>query len=373
MTGALARLAIAAAAVAAAAYLIPATVHIVAWPSGGPVRIALLAPLSRLWWTLAASATLAGALLAACRGHQAHLDRLATASEPLSLLFLWVVPFVPWLPDRAPLLLVLGGPLRWVILTCAVAWAIAQHAGIVVAAVRDTRTAVFVVSLVVMRRARPALRRRYRLRRRPATTSSSRTACSSITTWTSRTTTAPRSLSGTAADYLSARGGEIYSIRPGLPALLVPRLRHCRRARRRRDGAAGGAWRRPSSIWPHSSPGRARRICVGRRVFDGPVRRTPDHHPRTAGRARSGVVGVVNAAAGHVAGPGVRPRCAAGILPWLHEVRGLSRAHRRCRRCASGRASATGVAGRRRCRSPDETFFTAPTALDRGAIAARRS
>lgn len=90
--------------VAVALWLIPASVHIVSWPASGPVRLALLAPAWLLLGLIAVGAA-AG---------------IATASEatpgeirPLLALWLWAVPFLPWLPDRAPLLLVMAGPLRW--------------------------------------------------------------------------------------------------------------------------------------------------------------------------------------------------------------------------------------------------------------------
>src|SRR5262249_40181266 len=41
------------------------------------------------------------------------LELLAAALDPFVLLWLWTVPYLPWLPDRAPVLLALAGPLRW--------------------------------------------------------------------------------------------------------------------------------------------------------------------------------------------------------------------------------------------------------------------
>lgn len=150
MTRALTRLALAAVAVAVAVYLIPASVQIVAWPAGGPVRVALLAPLSRLWWALAASVLLCGVLTFAWRRSGADVDRLAAGVTPLSLLVLWLVPFLPWLPDRAPLLLVLAGPLRWVILAAALSWGLARlRPRLTLPRFALGRSVVFVASLVL--------------------------------------------------------------------------------------------------------------------------------------------------------------------------------------------------------------------------------
>ena len=43
-----------------------------------------------------------------------RLPRLARVVAPLTLLFFWVLPFLPAFPEHLPLLLVLGGPVRWV-------------------------------------------------------------------------------------------------------------------------------------------------------------------------------------------------------------------------------------------------------------------
>ena len=97
-------------AVAVALWLRPASVHIVSWPSSGPVRLALLAPTWQLLlWLAAGLAILVGLIVA---GHEK-----AAARPPHPLLLLWTLalPYLPWLPDRLPLLLVLAGPIRWVI------------------------------------------------------------------------------------------------------------------------------------------------------------------------------------------------------------------------------------------------------------------
>lgn len=99
-------------AMAVAAWLVPASVRIVQWPDAGPVRLALLSPT----WQLAAWLVLAAVVAAVVlwRGSEWTRDM-----APLSLLWLWTVPFLPWLPDRLPLLLVLGGPIRWILLAVA--------------------------------------------------------------------------------------------------------------------------------------------------------------------------------------------------------------------------------------------------------------
>ena len=67
------------------------------------------------------------------------------------LLWLWTLPYWPWLPDRAPALLILAGPLRWVIAAAAllgVAMAWTRERGIH-GTVTLGRAGVFVVSLAL--------------------------------------------------------------------------------------------------------------------------------------------------------------------------------------------------------------------------------
>ena len=73
------RFALAAVAFAAALYLFPASVQIVAWPAGGPVRIALLPPLSRAWWSLLAGVTLVGALAVTVRRSPEQFEQWSRA------------------------------------------------------------------------------------------------------------------------------------------------------------------------------------------------------------------------------------------------------------------------------------------------------
>lgn len=105
-------------ALAVAYWLIPASAHIVQWPESGPTRLALFAPLWHLYLLVPAAAAIAAATL--WRG--VDVSRFT----PLLAVWLWTVPFLPWLPDRLPLLLVLGGPLRWVVLLAAIAACVAR-------------------------------------------------------------------------------------------------------------------------------------------------------------------------------------------------------------------------------------------------------
>ena len=138
-------------AVATAAWLVPASVHIVSWSESGPERVALFAPLARLSWLAAIGLLLALTLTASSR--KAGLARLAARAAPLCLLWLWIVPYLPWLPDRVPLLLVLAGPIRWVVAGVALAGALPigpRLIALVPAGPRmPGRRVVFVASLVL--------------------------------------------------------------------------------------------------------------------------------------------------------------------------------------------------------------------------------
>jgi hypothetical protein len=46
------------------------------------------------------------------------------SSVPFAVLWVWVIPFLPWLADRIPLLLVLAGPIRWSFVIVALAAAL---------------------------------------------------------------------------------------------------------------------------------------------------------------------------------------------------------------------------------------------------------
>src|SRR5439155_17190452 len=88
---------------------------IVGW-SGGASRMALLAS----WRALGLAAGVAAVSVIAVTAAGFRLgsrvtENVATIAAPFALLWLWAVPYLPWLPDRAPLLLVFAGPIRWVI------------------------------------------------------------------------------------------------------------------------------------------------------------------------------------------------------------------------------------------------------------------
>lgn len=131
-------------AIATAVWLLPATVNIVQWPASGSIRLALLAPAWQLaaWWGV--GLLVAGALVGRS---PARAGRLA----PLLLLWLWAVPYLPYLSDRFPLLLVLAGPVRWLIAGVAVAWTVRETLGALmqVAPSLIGRRGVFIVSLLL--------------------------------------------------------------------------------------------------------------------------------------------------------------------------------------------------------------------------------
>jgi hypothetical protein len=138
---------------ALAAWLAPASVHMVTWSEQGPERVAVFAPLSRLLWS-AAIAAAAAALLWLMPPRTAHARaRRATAIAPLLGLFLCAVPYLPWLPDRVPVLLVLAGPCKWVVIAGVVLASGWRFAGASRQAPRwlvaPDRRLVFAVSLVV--------------------------------------------------------------------------------------------------------------------------------------------------------------------------------------------------------------------------------
>jgi len=130
MTRAILRLAFVAAGVAIAIWLLPASLHIVNWPSSGPARVGVLAPLRALWFCLAgAGAVVGGVVVAGVALGPRVPHRIAEIAGPFAILWTWSLPYLPWLPDRAPVLLVLAGPLRWGIAALAVfgaLWALAE-------------------------------------------------------------------------------------------------------------------------------------------------------------------------------------------------------------------------------------------------------
>ena len=82
---------------------------IVGGPSGA-IRVAMLPP----WWLLVAAVVVLGAIGWAA----AHADRDVDAVLPLCALGLLAVPYLPWLPDRMPVLRSAAGPARdllWIV------------------------------------------------------------------------------------------------------------------------------------------------------------------------------------------------------------------------------------------------------------------
>ena len=113
-------------AVAVAIWLLPASVHIVQWGPGGPERLALLGSRAALVWLTGSAFAAAAALIALAGKRRPPASRIA----PLMLLWLWAIPYLPWLPDRAPLLLVFAGPVRWVVVAVAAAGALGVDRGL---------------------------------------------------------------------------------------------------------------------------------------------------------------------------------------------------------------------------------------------------
>lgn len=147
-----ARLAVVCAALAAASWLLPATVAVASWPSTGPERVAFLPPLQTLWIALAISTLLVAILAYAWRAAGRSLDDLARTTAPLSLLLLWTVPFLPKLADLAPTLLVLAGPVRWLVAVAAfggVAAAVLPSEGFYFRVTGINRRALFAVAFIV--------------------------------------------------------------------------------------------------------------------------------------------------------------------------------------------------------------------------------
>jgi hypothetical protein len=110
--GTLVVIASAALALGVAVWLLPASVHIVGW-TRDVHRVAVFAP--AYWLTrigvLAAGAS-AGAWLAVRRRPERAVA-LRRVVAPLNLLWIWALPYLPWLGDWFPLLGVLAGPVRW--------------------------------------------------------------------------------------------------------------------------------------------------------------------------------------------------------------------------------------------------------------------
>jgi hypothetical protein len=139
-------------AAAVALWLIPASLHIVDWPATGPSRVAFFASRARL---ITFAAVALGAAALAVFGSRGRA-RVAKAAAPLLMLWLWAVPYLPWLPDRLPMLLILSGPMRWVVAAVAAGLAVARSSPrlmlpswIALAKARSVRALVFAASLIL--------------------------------------------------------------------------------------------------------------------------------------------------------------------------------------------------------------------------------
>ncbi|HUR35507.1 MAG TPA: hypothetical protein VM032_17010 [Vicinamibacterales bacterium] len=131
------------AAIAVTVWLVPASIHIVNWPASGPTRLALLAPTWQLLLWMGAAVAAAGVIVVS--GHSA---RATVLLRPFLVLWAGVVPYLPWLPDRLPLLLLLAGPVRWAVLAATMAraaWIWRGRSGLVDSA-RVGRRGVFALS-----------------------------------------------------------------------------------------------------------------------------------------------------------------------------------------------------------------------------------
>lgn len=112
-------------ALAVAIWLVPSSLHVVEWPASGPSRVALFASRARLTWLVAGALAASGLAIAYGRS-AARTPQLAAVGGAMCLLWLWTVPYLPFLPERLPFLLVLAGPVRLVV--AAVAGAAALRA-----------------------------------------------------------------------------------------------------------------------------------------------------------------------------------------------------------------------------------------------------
>ncbi len=113
-------------AIAVAIWLLPASVHIVRWGERGPERLALLGSRAGLLWLVGGAFAVAAGVIVLAGKRRLPTARIA----PLMLLWLWAIPYLPWLPDQAPLLLVFAGPVRWVVAAVAAAGALGVDRGV---------------------------------------------------------------------------------------------------------------------------------------------------------------------------------------------------------------------------------------------------
>lgn len=102
-------------AVLLAPLLAAVSVYPVDWAGRRAERIALVRLEPTPLLGVVALAIAQGLVWLAVR-RRASLGTCATSAAPLLLLWWWAVPYLPWLPDYAPALLALAGPVRWVVL-----------------------------------------------------------------------------------------------------------------------------------------------------------------------------------------------------------------------------------------------------------------
>ena len=139
-------------AVAVAIWLLPASIHIIGWEDGAPSRLALVPPVE---WLLALAGLAVLAVLVLTRLSSDRLDAVSRVTAPLALLWLLALPYLPWLSDHVPLLLVLAGPTRWIVvgvvlIGCALAAVTAPRAETLQRLPLPGHRAVFGVTFVVL-------------------------------------------------------------------------------------------------------------------------------------------------------------------------------------------------------------------------------
>jgi hypothetical protein len=137
-------------ALAVAVWLIPASIHVVQWTAQGPARVALFASRAELF-ALVVAALAASALVFTWARRQGRETSVTAIASDLCLLWLWMVPYLPWLPDRVPVLLVLAGPVRWVVAAVAAIAVLRRILRTIPAGsdVRRLRSALFLAALVL--------------------------------------------------------------------------------------------------------------------------------------------------------------------------------------------------------------------------------
>ncbi len=140
-------------ALAVAIWLLPASIHIVEWTGASARRVAYLPSFALLAGLSVAALVVAAGAWWTSRRSPGGVARLVDAARPLWLIWLWAIPYLPWIPDRLPLLLVLSGPIRWAIAAVAVAAALGlgrrlQTAGDLLLS-RAGRKTVFAASLAL--------------------------------------------------------------------------------------------------------------------------------------------------------------------------------------------------------------------------------